>query len=337
MAKANEIFIYYRHNDQELTAASFRKEFSRFGARTNFLQWSHLEIEERYQANRIQLQTRKNSLASINKIRQWREEIKFSELNGELMKDLQAWLKNNQGMKVNSVGGILKTVKVYAKAAHEQGLAIDIDSISKFKLPQSKGRITYLKPEELTKLHHYYVSEEISETHKRVLGQFLFSTMTGLRFSDIERVDWKNIDDDTLDFEPFKTRSIEKRIKIPLVESAFYLIQTKKGKLFETMALQATNRVLKDIAIKCNIRKNLTTHLARHTFATEFLRRGGAIEVLKELMGHTKIETTMIYTHVDEERKRQQMGLMEYSIFKNNLPSGGMKLGQTQNPQNRLI
>nr|WP_245189621.1 phage integrase SAM-like domain-containing protein [Lunatimonas salinarum] len=60
------------------------------------------------------------SLASINKIRQWREEIKFSEPNGELMKDLQAWLKNNQGMKVNSVGGILKTVKVYAKAAHEQ-------------------------------------------------------------------------------------------------------------------------------------------------------------------------------------------------------------------------
>jgi len=315
ISKANEIFIYYRHSDLDLTAETFRKEFSRFGARSNFLQWAEHEIEDRFQANRIQLQTRKNSLSNIKKIRQWKEDISFSELNIDLLKDLQGWLKNNQGMKLNSVNGILRTVKVYARAAHERGVAVDLDNISKLKLPQSKGRITYLKPDELIKLHHFYLSEEIIPSYKRVLGQFLFSTMTGLRFSDIERIEWKHIDDDTIDFEPFKTRNIEKRVKVPLTDSAFSLIQNKKGKLFDTMALQPTNRVLKEIALKCNIRKNLTTHVARHTFATEFLRQGGAIEVLKELLGHTKMETTMIYTHVDENRKREQMKLMEYQIF----------------------
>lgn len=315
MSKVNEIFIYYRHSDLDLSTEIFLKEFSRFGARSNFLQWATYEIEDRYTANRIALQTRKNSLSNVNKIKLWREEIKFSELNNELMKDLQAWLKNNQGMKINSVGGILKTVKVYARAAYEQGMAIDIDSISKFRLPKAKGRIIYLKTEELTRMHHYYLSEEIIPSHKRILGQFLFATMTGIRFSDIERVEWKNIDDDCLDFEPYKTRNIEKRVRIPMTESAFSLIQNEKGKLFDTMAMQPTNRILKDIAKKCSIRKNLTTHVARHTFATEFLQKGGAIEVLKELLGHTKMETTMIYSHVDEDRKKEQMKLMEYQMF----------------------
>lgn len=315
MSKVNEIFIYYRHSDTDLSAEIFQKEFSRFGARSNFLQWAAFEIEDRYQASRIALQTRKNSLSNIKKIREWKNEIRFSELTNDLMKDLQAWLKNNQGMKVNTVSGILKTVKVYARAAYEQGMAVDIDAISKFKLPKSKSRIVYLKPEELTRMHRYYLSEEITPTHKRVLGQFLFATLTGLRFSDIERIERKEIDDDALDFEPFKTRNIEKRVRVPLTESAFFLIQNEKGKLFNTMAMQPTNRTLKEIATKCSIRKNLTTHVARHTFATEFLRRGGAIEVLKELLGHTKMETTMIYSHVDEDRKREQMKLMEYQIF----------------------
>ncbi|WP_375585988.1 site-specific integrase [Cyclobacterium xiamenense] len=315
ISKVNEIFIFYRHSDLDLTAELFHKEYSRFGARSNFIVWAETEIEDRYERKRIGLQTRKNARSSIKKIKQWRSEIKFSELNETLLYDLQAWLKNDQGMKINSVGSILKTVKIYSRAAYDQGLAVDMDNISKFKLPQAKGRVIFLTPEELTRMHRYYLSEEITPSHKRVLGQFLFATLTGLRYSDVERVSWKDIDGDCLDFEPYKTRNLEKRVRLPLTESAFFLIENERGKLFDTAPLQVTNRILKEIASKCNIRKNLTSHVARHTFATEFLRRGGAIEVLKEFLGHTKMETTMVYSHVDEARKREQIRLMEYQIF----------------------
>ena len=67
---------------------------------------------------------------------------------------------------------------------------------------------------------------------------------------------------------------------------------------------------MKDIAIASGIRKNLTMHVARHTFATEYLRRGGHVHVLKELMGHSKINTTMIYVHVDSDMKRKGMRAM---------------------------
>ena len=68
---------------------------------------------------------------------------------------------------------------------------------------------------------------------------------------------------------------------------------------------------MKDIALKCRIRKNLTTHVARHTFATDFLRRGGKVEHLQNLLGHTKITTTMIYGHTEEKDAFEQMRLMQ--------------------------
>lgn len=315
VAKINEIFIYYRHSDFELSTAQFNKEYSRFGAKRDFLAWAKLEVEDRYMANRIELQTKKNSLSCLRKIEGWQKEVKFSDLDGEWMANLQAYLKNKVGMKINTVHGILKTVKVYARIAHQQGIAVDMNAISSFKLPKGTGKLIYLTPEELTKLWNHYNLESIKPSHKQVLRQFLFSTLTGLRFSDIERVTWKEIEGDVLHFEPYKTRNIEKRVRVILLEEAFDLIENKKGKLFNTQKLQPTNRLLKDIARECNIRKNLSTHVARHTFATEFLRRKGQLHVLQKALGHSKIGTTMIYAHVDEAIMREQMMLMKPQIF----------------------
>ena len=101
-------------------------------------------------------------------------------------------------------------------------------------------------------------------------------------------------------------------VKIPLIEEHFKLIHNEKGKLFNTVTEQVTNRTLKDIAGICGIRKNMTTHVARHTFATESLRKGIGVEVVKELMGHEKIQTTLEYTHVDEARLREEMKKLRF-------------------------
>lgn len=310
ISKINEIFMYYRHSDFELTIDQFLKEFERFGAKKNFIDWANLEIEERFELNKIALQTKKNSLSNLKKIREWKPEIKFSEIDYGFLENLQAWLKNVKGYKLNTVGAILKTLKVYARIAHESGIAVNIDSISKFSLPSGKSRIVYLTAEELERVKNFYQSSEIKPSEKRVLGQFLFSCKTGLRFSDIERVTWREIDGEVLTFEPYKTRNIEKRVSIRIVEDAFQYIENQKGKLFNTMAMQPTNRILKEIAFKCKVRKNLTTHVARHTFATDFLRRGGKVQVLQKLLGHAKMSTTMIYGHVEEKEIFDQMLIM---------------------------
>lgn len=310
-AKINEIFIFYRHSDFELNTEQFQKEYSRYGARRNFIAWAELDNDDRYSQGKISHQTWKNTKSQLKKISTWKEDVRFSDIGAEWMENLEAWLRSKQGLKINSAWSILKTVKAVSARASSQGIAINMASLSNYRLPTARGRVIFLEPKELISLKHYYHSEEISPSHRRVLAHCLFSSCTGIRFSDAERVTWKEINGDMMDFEPYKTRNIEKRVRIPLTNEAFSYIESKKGNLFECMKEQPTNRTLKDIAIKCGIRKNLTTHVFRHTFATEFLRRGGHIEVLQRLLGHSKIATTMIYVHVDDNRLRDQMKLME--------------------------
>lgn len=311
LAKINDIFLFYRHSDFELSIEEFVREYGRYGLRKDFLAWSNQDIEDRYHAGKIELQTYKNLKSQIKRVQGWRSEWRFSELNEESLESLHAWLRKNEGLSVNGSWSILKTIKSQARRASKVGMAVNMESIAEFKMPSTNGRIVYCNPAELKKLWHYYQSEDILPSHKRVLGAFLFSTLTGLRFSDIERVTWKEIEDDLLIFIPHKTRGIEKRVTVPITEDAFALVQNKKGKLFDTTTMKNHNEILKDIAGRSEIRKCLTTHVARHTFATEFLRRGGHIEVLQKLLGHSKISTTMIYSHVDLDRLRSEMRVMQ--------------------------
>ena len=61
------------------------------------------------------------------------------------------------------------------------------------------------------------------------------------------------------------------------------------------------NLNLKDIAKACGIKKNLTHHVARHTFATHLIMRDVNVRKVQELLGHTKIETTMKYVHIAKQ------------------------------------
>lgn len=310
-SKINEIFMFYRHSDFELNAEQFEKEYARYGIKKNFILWAETENQDRYDADMISLQTYKNTKSQLKKLSEWKSEIRFSEINLQLMQSLEAWLRQRKKLKINSAWAILKTVKSMLNRANRQGIAVDMESVGEYRLPSVQGRIIYLNPKEIIQLHNYFFSEEIKPSHLRVLRHFLFSCCTGLRFSDIQRVTWRDIADNFLEFEPYKTRNIEKRVRIPIISRAFDYVEREKGNLFDCIKEQPTNRILKEIAAKCGMRKNLTTHVARHTFATEFLRRGGHIEVLQKLLGHSKIATTMIYAHVDDDRLRDQMNLME--------------------------
>ena len=76
------------------------------------------------------------------------------------------------------------------------------------------------------------------------------------------------------------------------------------------MTDQKMNQHLKDVALHCDIKKKLSMHVGRHTFATRLLSRGGKLERLKELLGHVDIKSTMIYVHVSEEDMKHDVNLL---------------------------
>ncbi len=70
---------------------------------------------------------------------------------------------------------------------------------------------------------------------------------------------------------------------------------------------QKLNSYLKEIADICGIKKNLTFHLARHTFATMSLSKGVPIESVSKMLGHTNIKTTQIYARITNKKIEHDM------------------------------
>jgi site-specific recombinase XerD len=118
------------------------------------------------------------------------------------------------------------------------------------------------------------------------------------------------------------------KVKIPLLPIAEELlikykdhIKTKKTKtLFPNISNQKLNAYLKEIADLSGIKKNLTFHTARHTFATTItLNNGVPIETVSKLLGHTKIATIQIYAKVIERKVSEDIGLLKHKLKQKNI------------------
>lgn len=96
-------------------------------------------------------------------------------------------------------------------------------------------------------------------------------------------------------------------LDIPLMIINKYKGKTKDGKLLPILSNQKMNAYLKEIADLCGIRKRLTYHLARHTFATMMLSKGVPVESVSKMLGHANIKTTQIYARITNKKIEHDM------------------------------
>ena len=152
---------------------------------------------------------------------------------------------------------------------------------------------------------------------------FLFMCFTSLHISDAKAVKMEQISNTTLTYYRKKNRNSKPEpIFIPLSKPAKKIIKQEagfrvNGLLFDGMySDQRINKFLKRIAKMDGIRfdKNISAKTGRHTFATIYLRRTKDIRSLQELLGHSKLEETLVYAHVMDESKRE--GIDTFNDFK---------------------
>ncbi len=195
------------------------------------------------------------------------------------------------------------------------------DPFMRFSCTYKEVKKEFLSIEELA------VIEQKEFTIKRleqVRDIFIFCCYTGLAYADVEKLskDDLRIGIDGENWIIIYRQKSGGRSPIPLLPQAFSIISKykgnpeadAKGKLLPVNSNQKMNGYLKEIADVCGITKNLTMHLARHTFATTVtLAQGVPIETVSKMLGHTSIKTTQIYSKVvDSKISSDMMKLKEY-------------------------
>jgi len=250
-----------------------------------------------------------------------RHDIMLLELNYRFLLDFESFLRahipKDHQQRLNN-NGIMKHIERLRKMVN---LAVKLDWITKdpfvnFKKHFDKVERHCLTSEELAILEK---KEFKIERLRNVRDMFLFCCYTGLAFIDLCELTPDNIVtgiDGGLWLYTSRAKT-DVSVRVPILPQAKKLMDIYadnpkakyNGTIFPVLSNQKMNGYLKEIADLCNITKNLTFHIARHTFATTVtLSNGVPIESVSRMLGHTSIRTTQIYAKVLEKKVSEDMG-----------------------------
>lgn len=206
-------------------------------------------------------------------------------------------------LKPNSKVAYFNCLKRILKDAVRQGL-----------LPNNPAQYVEGFSKESVKRNYLSIEEvrAIAATrtgNENVRRAFVFSCLTGLRFSDIKALTWGKVqeyDGNTrLVFQQQKTGGLE---YLDIVAEAVELMGergTDEQRVFHVTTIPSANYALEVMRKEAGITKHISFHTARHTHATMLLSLGVDIYVVSKLLGHRNITTTQIYAKIVDKTKQE--------------------------------
>jgi integrase len=237
--------------------------------------------------------------------------LKFADLDEKFCNEFKDHLrttKSNKSDKAalsqNSVVSYFNKFKAALKQAYKDGyLSFDLNSRIE-PVKQAEVKRSFLTIEELNVL---VKTDCPNPLLKRAA---LFSALTGLRFSDIEKLLWSEIEFIAgngyfIQFKQQKTKGVE---VMPISEQAYSLLGDRldsESRVFEGLNYSAySNKHLAKWIGLAGITKDITFHCFRHTYATLQLSGGTDIYTVSKMLGHRELKTTQIYAKIIDKTKR---------------------------------
>ncbi|MET3609418.1 site-specific recombinase XerD [Mucilaginibacter rubeus] len=241
-------------------------------------------------------------------------DIDIRAIDHEFIMAYDFYLRSERGCNNNSTVKYLKNFKKIILICIANGW-LDKDPFVKYKPKVKEVKRDFLNAEELEVMaNKKLVSDRVSQ----VRDIFLFSCYTGLAYADVKKLKRTEIVTG-IDGQKWVYTSRQKTdtsSRIPLLPQAMELMAkyedhpqcTNDGLLLPVLSNQKMNSYLKEIADACGINKELTYHIARHTFATTVtLANGVSIESVSKMLGHTNIKTTQHYAKILDMKVAQDM------------------------------
>lgn len=308
-SRVNDIFVNYRLNNRKLTKEIFIREYGSNCDYADF--WEFMEKELKKRKGVISNNTYNAQASTLKKFREIMPGLQFYDITDETIRDLKKLLKSKYENNPNTIAKNLTTLKIYIGIAIRKKL-MEENPFRIERIKRVNPNQIWLTDKELSKLVEVYKNEELPANMHKVLQYFLFSCFTGFRLSDVKNFRMEQVKGDFIIVNPIKTKLVNNEmvtipITVPIKKLLKDVAPSNDKFVFDCFADQVTNRILKKIASAAGINKDISFHSARHTFATFFLDKTDDLASLQKLLGHSRITQTMVYVHLTEGKKVQQM------------------------------
>ncbi len=238
----------------------------------------------------------KNRVQEFLKDEMHANDISIDAINKRLLDKFYLWNRKTYKIGNNTAIHFMHKFSTVYKMAWDYGWVTG-NPFHMLNLRKDRTERAYLTIDELERLAN---REFTSERLERMRDIFLFCCYTGLSYIDVKTLTTDNLvrkNDGKLWIVTKRTKT-EVPVNVPKYEPL------RKGNLvFPVYSNQKSNDYLKEIAALCDIHKDVTFHVARHTFATTVtLENGVPIESVSKMLGHTNVQTTQIYARITERK-----------------------------------
>lgn len=260
------------------------------------------------------------------------QDIFLDEVKLNFLVGFEMYLRTDYHVAVNTSMKSAKDLKQVTK----YGIIMEYLSSNPFEGFRSRYKKTkreYLTKDELDMI----TKKELNIPRlEEVRDCYVFSCYTGFAYVDVLSMTpdhiTKGLDGETwIQKDRKKTNTTE---NVPLLPIALEILKkyqdhpycVRNNKILPVNSNQRYNAYLKELADICGIKKRLTTHTARHTFATTVLLSNGVpIETTMELLGHKDIKTTLIYGKIVQQKVSQDMKVLKEKLSKDGLSKDNVK------------
>ncbi|MCL2650755.1 MAG: site-specific integrase, partial [Candidatus Azobacteroides sp.] len=238
-------------------------------------------------------------------------DIPIKEINHQFISDFDAYLLSKCNYSKNNVITVLKKFRHIIEVALNKEW-ITRNPFKDYRMTWEKVDRGYLTQSELETLIDFQFEEKRLDKARDI---FIFCAFTGLAFIDVKHLTNSHIQS-SVEGKVWirgKRQKTGTDFNIPVLNIPKMILDKYKGKTKGDFVLPVFrsnthyNLLLKKMAKLCAINKNVSSHLARHSFATLALTKGVTIETVGKMLGHTNINTTQIYARITDKKIGNEM------------------------------
>ena len=315
---------YQRISDRDsfVTAEKVKNAWLGFGDEHRLLLQTFDEYLQEFAGKRVgkdrsagtlrEYRTRRDRLASFLQYEYGLSDIPFQALTHDFAEKFIVYLSTVRGLRSATVSQTLKKLHLLVHTAVRKGWIAVHPFPDVWVVPQSRER-RFLNEDEIRKIMEVHLPNYKTAVVRDI---FVFCCFTGLAYADVKKLTYDDLHTDPngdmwiIDGRQ-KTGT---QFRVQLLPVARELVERYRrlslpgGTVFPVKSCCSTIRSLRTIARRAGIATDLTTHVARHSFATSVcLSQGVPIETVSKMLGHKNITTTQIYAKITNDKIKRDM------------------------------